>query len=1098
MSNIQNIHNNINKFVRKFYLFKALRGVIFSVGLFGFLYLSAVLFNYFFYFTPLTKTIIFYSFLVVVVFAFVEFVVVPLLRMNKILPQIDDFRASQSISSKIPEVKDLLINVLELDLENADNNLLVNASIMQKTQKLSVFNFSNAVDYRELKKYVKYLVLPLALFVFIAIFNFSIIEKGSDRFVNYSVYYEEELPFQFNLLNDNLTTQTGKDIEIKLQIVGDYVPANIFVTYGTNRVPLVFDRQSGGYSYVFRSVTSKFDFYFDADGYKSENYTINVLPSPIITDFSISVNPPSYVGMKPFVVKNSGDIIAPYGSKLKFSFKTNNVDSLFLLMDTLLATNKVDGSSFIYDYSLKKSVFYKVLVSNSYFSDYLLKYNLTVVPDLYPSISVMATTDSNDVNLFYFRGEIADDYGYHKLSFHYSIIDNATNKVLDSKQIFIPIPSKLLKQDFYYYFNFNDLNLTSKQKVKYYFKVSDNDYLSGYKSVMSNVGVFSLLSLQQADSAFSDLNKKVTEELDKAYELSVEIQKNINDFKKRTLNEDVSSWEKENFLENLLQKQKSLETMLDSLNENNQKKLNQLKAHEKENEELLKKHEEIQKLIDELFTDELKELLKELEKLRENFDDKKFDQQLEKTEVNYEDMSSELDRTKELLKRMQVEQQMENLTNQLNELAEEQKQLAESFKEKNISADKKDSLMTNSFKFDELMSKYDSLQKFNKDLEKPYELEDFNDLKEEIEQNFDDAKQQMQKNKNKKSSQEMNKAAENMQKMSEQMQAMMQNNMMMQNGEDMEAIKFMLSNLLNFSFSQEELALETEKRYALLSEQYHKIKVKQAVLTNQFKIVADSLNALASRNSAVSKVVTDEVKNINYNLSQSNSLLDKNRRSSSVLAQRRVLSSANKLALMLKESLNNMQKQGQGSSSTTGKPKPGSDPMPGMQQMKQMQQSMQKQLQQMIQDMKNGKNPGSRSRAEQIARREAFQKMLQDLMNSEQMGDEMKQLLQEINQLNDNIKKDVLNNNISNELLNRQKEIQTRLLEVESADNKRKFSKKRESKSGSNITRTKPEEIEKYFEKYKLQNESFSKKIIKLNPFYKNIYNDYVYRLGQK
>ncbi len=1098
MNNINDINININKFVRKLYLFKLLKGLIFSVSILSLIFLLIVAINYFYYLPVSIKKVLFFSYVVVLLFILADLIIIPFLKVIKLLPTISNYKAATYISEKIPQIQDILINILELNEQISDkqNISLINAAINQKISNIKLFNFSNALSSKDLNKYYKYLFIPLLILLFFVIFNNNILKLGTERFVNYGVLYEQQAPFNFNLLNKNLEVQNGADFNVLVQITGEYVPSIVYIVYGSNKIPMIIGSKKSIFEYNFKSINNNFSFYFEADNFKSSKYQISILPTPQISDFSVDILPPSYTGKSKYSLKNTGDLIVPYGSVLKFNFSGNNIDTLLMLVDSNKIYSKNEKQTFSITYQALISASYSIIVKNKYVQNSLFEYNLSVIPDLYPNIAVQQVQDSNNYSLFFFRGLISDDYGFKSLSFNYSVNDKNSEQADNYESVNIDISKFQSNQEFFYIFDFSDLKISNNQIVKYFFKITDNDYVSGYKSTATSQFNFYIPSLNELDSAFNVSDEKVQEQLNNAYQLSFDIQQDIDNFNQKLLNEEVSKWEKQSFLDNILNKQNELEQLLDSLKKENQEKLNNLKSFDPKNEDLLKKHEEIQKLLDELMTDEIKDLLEQLKELQSKFDDKKFDNTLKKTELSYEDMSKEMERTQELLKRMKLEQDVQNVANQLNELAKEQENLSESFKKSDKNNQElQDSLLTNQKKFEDLMQEYDSLQNYNQSLEKPYILEEFQEEIEQINQEFEQAKENMFENKNKKASQNMKNSSEQMKNLSEQMSNMMMQNSMMQNSEDEQAIKFLLSNLLNFSFTQEQLNLLTQKNLSYKSEAYIELKINQIALQNQYAVINDTLYALAKRNPTISKPITDELVNIRNNLDKTIQNLNVNKRNEAAINQRYTIESVNKLALMLQESLQNMQNQM--SMPGSGNPSSSKPQQMSVGDMKQMQQSMQQQLQEMINQMKNGQYT-SEQMGQQVAKREAFQKMLEDMLNSGQLSDEMSKLLNEINQINDDIKKDILNNNITPEILQRDNEIKTRLLEVENSDNKRKYDDKRESKVGNNLNTNSPEDIEKYFNDYKLLNESFSKKILQLNPFYKTYYNDYMYRLGKE
>ncbi len=70
----------------------------------------------------------------------------------------------------------------------------------------------------------------------------------------------------------------------------------------------------------------------------------------------------------------------------------------------------------------------------------------------------------------------------------------------------------------------------------------------------------------------------------------------------------------------ILSKQSELENLYDKIGKDNEKLNNFLNSFNKQNDEIIEKQKQIEELLDEVFTDELKKLLEEVQKLAEEFD----------------------------------------------------------------------------------------------------------------------------------------------------------------------------------------------------------------------------------------------------------------------------------------------------------------------------------------------------------------------------------------------------------------------------------------------------------------------------------------------
>jgi predicted transcriptional regulator len=126
--------------------------------------------------------------------------------------------------------------------------------------------------------------------------------------------------------------------------------------------------------------------------------------------------------------------------------------------------------------------------------------------------------------------------------------------------------------------------------------------------------------------------------------------------------------------------------------------------------------------------------------------------------------------------------------------------------------------------------------------------------------------------------------------------------------------------------------------------------------------------------------------------------------------------------------------------------------------MQSMQKSLQQQLEKIMQMMKQG-DQGKAMQNElgkAISQQEAMHNMLQKMMNQGQVGSNAYETLKQADQLLDKVREDILRNNISNSTIERQKQIMTRLLEAEKAENERDLEEKRKSDSAKEQFLSKP------------------------------------------
>ena len=243
---------------------------------------------------------------------------------------------------------------------------------------------------------------------------------------------------------------------------------------------------------------------------------------------------------------------------------------------------------------------------------------------------------------------------------------------------------------------------------------------------------------------------------------------------------------------------------------------------------------------------------------------------------------------------------------------------------------------------------------------------------------------------------------------------------------------------------------------------------------------------------------------IKYNMEKSIDFLRERKNYQSAIKQQYVMTSANNLALLLDESLQQMQQsmqnnmKGNGSCSKPG----GSNPNSSMPNIKQMQKQLSEQMKEMMQKLKEGKKPGkgkntgnsglAKDLAKMSAQQSAIKQKLKKL-NDQQKKQGNKGLGDFKNLLNDLDKNefDLLNKTITRETIMRQEQIMKKLLKAENAMRERELEDKRKSNEGENNFYRNPQDFTPY-ETFEINEQEELKTIpSSFNLYYKRRINEY-------
>jgi hypothetical protein len=208
------IKEKLHQFIRKYYINELIKGSILFFSL-GFLYLFFTLFlEHFLWLQPIARTLLFWFFIFVEGSLLTFFILAPAFKLFGLRKGISIEIASKIIGNHIPEVKDKLLNILQLKNNEYQSDLVL-ASINQKAAELQPIPFVKALNFTRNLKYLKYAIVPILIWgVTLGTGNIIIFIESLDRVVNYSKAFVPPALFSFALKNKNLQVVQGESLVV--------------------------------------------------------------------------------------------------------------------------------------------------------------------------------------------------------------------------------------------------------------------------------------------------------------------------------------------------------------------------------------------------------------------------------------------------------------------------------------------------------------------------------------------------------------------------------------------------------------------------------------------------------------------------------------------------------------------------------------------------------------------------------------------------------------------------------------------------------------------------------------------------------------------
>ncbi len=1147
----------LDEFIRRYYKNQLIKGSIYASGILVAAFFTVVVLEYFGEFNSVMRGVLFFGFLGATLFVLSRYIVVPLLKLNRIGHIISYDQAALIIGNHFTNVQDKLLNVLQLQnnrMLNGSDELLL-AGINQKISELSPVPFTTAVDLNENRKYLKY-VLPLFLFTgTIFIIWPHVLSKSTNRLVNYETYFEKELPFKFSIANKKLQALQAEDYRLDIKVSGTEIPDEVFVDIKGIEYRMEKDDKLN-FHYTFPNIQSGLKFQLAAAGHLSREYELEVLPRPTLLHFNLGLVYPAYTGKPNETVSNTGDLVLPQGTKVNWQFNTRNTDDLQLLFADSSAAPERDGADhFSFSRKFMQSNRYMIRARNKYVNDSpdSLSYNISVIPDQFPSIMVEEKPDSLNPRNVYFSGQVKDDYGFSRLTFHYRhYTTDSTGKTIEvAGSQPIHIAREQVSQTYFHFFDLSQFQLRQGDKVDYFFEVFDNDGVNGAKSSKTQMLSFKAPSREELNEMTAKSNSEITKDLEESIKKARDLQKEVNELAKKINDKNQLGYEEKKKMEDLLKKQNELQNKIEQIKQENELKNQRQNEFSESDENILEKQKQLEQLFENVMTPEMKKLFEELQKMMDKLDKNQVQEKLEELKLSNKDIEKELDRNLEAFKQLEVQQKMQEAVDKLDELQKKEQELAkkteESAKDKESKGDKQQADEKNkelekkqeeiAKEFNDLKKDLKELEEKNKALEEPNKMPSTEEKQSEVDQEMKKSSEQLSQKNKKAASQSQKNASQKMQEMKEQMEQAMQEEEEQQQEENAQALRQILENLLNLSFSQEELIKDLGKT-RIDNPRYVDIPKQQNKLKDDSRIIEDSLLALSKRAPQISAIVNRGISSINMNMDKTVKLLAERNSGESTMRMQSTMKSVNDLALLLNESLEQMQqqmkqqqKQGEGKKGKCKKPgsgkgnNPNSDGPPASS-MRKLQEQLNKQLQELKDAIEKGQKQGGQKpgdkpgdkpgqkpggtqgqngsqglgmpgSSEQFAKMAAQQEALRRQM--EQLMDKLKNKGRnpggDIQNMMEQTEKELVNKQITNETMRRQQEILTRLLESEKAEKEREQDEQRKSNEAKNEILSNPEQFLEYKRLKEKEMELLNTVPPSLTPYYKEKVNNYFNKL---
>ncbi|MCS7188735.1 MAG: hypothetical protein RMJ66_04605 [Bacteroidia bacterium] len=974
-----------------------------------------------------------------------RWVLYPLLQYGlKLRGYLSDEEAARWIGRRMPEIKDKLLNTLQLSQQDAAGNAAIALAIDERMQQLSVLPWEITLPHKEVRRYSIAFLGVLGLLGLLWVISPSFFRAGTLRFLQPSRKFSRPLPYEIYVKGIKPFYRRGEPLSLTFLLKGEKLPTSLYASSESGILPLRKE-SAEKYSLSLPAVHQSFMIRIETEGSTVYTVPIQVLSPPALHSLFFVCHYPPYTRKgvdtfpQPFLRVLQGSQVS-----LVFSVKSERPYSIRAEGLSLQSPQKDLWQATL---STLTSATYTLCIQETFFSD-SFQVQVEVYPDYHPSVQIFTEWFNPQTLEQGLRVRLMDDFGFTRANLWYRIVEGAKpGRAYENFKAYPLSIGQEALQDRTLTVSWSNLGVQMGDKVEYYIEVWDNDALTGPKSSRSILYTLEPIS----DAAKQEVFAQLQDSLFKAIsDIRRELEKMLSAG-------DVDQQRKQTAT--LSEKFRSLRSELRAL---------QRLAAEQQlfTPELLEYMHQLQKLLDAIDPQKAEQLLSQY--LQSRTDTAKVDRLIEELNKAYREWQEKLQRLESLLPDYQKARRLEQLMTHISEIIEQQAQLrslADSLQRQTAAQQLQRQLLEETRK---IQGELDTLRRESLSGVLRDSLSSASQYLKEAEHAMQEALENMQQAGDVSPQKSQDKAVQSLEKALSAIDQGSQQSGAEEEAESYEALRLLLKGILSLSFRQETVRKKTQEAASFLSSVPTLVE-EQNTIRQDYKQVQDSLYALAHRSPIIEESIMDLLRDMEQHFKG----LSFHQAAILLRRQQYILQGLNRLANLLTEILaqleeNQQNRQQCGGAAcqrsfkvrrkgASGRPTPSprreahqpasmprSNPLPSLQQ---LQRQLNEALERAITPDPSSEKPGTLSpeeRARISAQQELIRLRLQEWLR-QHPGDagQLQGLIEEMQKA----EKEILGGALTQERLKRQQQILTRLLDYEKSQHEKELDPERESRT---------------------------------------------------
>jgi len=228
-----------------------------------------------------------------------------------------------------------------------------------------------------------------------------------------------------------------------------------------------------------------------------------------------------------------------------------------------------------------------------------------------------------------------------------------------------------------YTWDLTTITILPGQDLHYYVQVLDNDPIHGPKAGQTELFTIRFPTMAEMYASAEQQRQEETISLEEALQTQEDLSKRLKQVAQEMLREDKISWERQQQIQDLLERQDALTQKVEQVQQSLEASRQRMEMQNLFSLEMIDKVREIQQLASQIQSEEFQRQMQRMRQALERMDRAELQKAMDQLKVTQEEITRALDRTLGMLRQLMAEEKLDRLLQKMEELATRQEMVNE-------------------------------------------------------------------------------------------------------------------------------------------------------------------------------------------------------------------------------------------------------------------------------------------------------------------------------------------------------------------------------------------------------------------------------------